>query len=136
MQQIAETRLEEAKALYTAGLYDGAFYLIGYAVETALKACICKLMDEDFPPGSGELAKAFRIHRLKDLVVLAGLRKRLEAKRSQDIDFAANWDLIEGWSEARRYEAIGSSDQSRTQELITALDDPTHGVLTWLKSLW
>jgi len=136
LQQIAETRLEEAKALYTAGLYDGAFYLIGYAVETALKACICKLMDEDFPPGSGELAKAFRIHRLKDLVVLAGLRKRLEAKRSQDIDFAANWDLIEGWSEARRYEAIGSSDQSRTQELITALDNPTHGVLTWLKSLW
>jgi HEPN domain-containing protein len=34
--------LSEATALLNAGLPDGAYYLAGYAVECALKACIAK----------------------------------------------------------------------------------------------
>lgn len=133
---IAETRLVEAKALFAANLYDGAYYLIGYAVETALKACICKLLDEDFPPSNGEIAKAYRTHRFEDLVILAGLRKKLQAKVTADLDFAINWNLVKGWRETQRYDIIGSSDQSRTQEVIVALEDPAYGVLTWLKTQW
>ncbi len=41
-QQLAEERLEEAKALLSLGKWGGAYYLAGYAVELALKACIIK----------------------------------------------------------------------------------------------
>ena len=41
-QWLAKTRIREAKALLDNGLFDGAYYLAGYAVECALKACIVK----------------------------------------------------------------------------------------------
>jgi len=50
-KELAEVRIDEANALLSAGKYDGAYYLAGYAVECALKACIAKLTNEyDFPP--------------------------------------------------------------------------------------
>jgi hypothetical protein len=39
-QQLAELRLAEARALHAEGLYSGAYYLAGYAIECALKAKI------------------------------------------------------------------------------------------------
>lgn len=135
LQQISQTRLTEARTLFAAGLYDGASYLAGYAVETALKACICKLLDEDFPPGSGEVAKVYRTHRFDDLILLAGLRKQL-ALKTADVDFQTNWSLVRSWSEAKRYEVIGSSDETKTQELLTALDDAASGIITWLATIW
>ncbi|MGD0616750.1 MAG: hypothetical protein ABSB67_03725 [Bryobacteraceae bacterium] len=41
-QRLATTRLREAGALMKHRLTDGAYYLAGYAVECALKACIAK----------------------------------------------------------------------------------------------
>ena len=43
-QQLAEQRLLEAKALLDQGKWDGAYYLAGYAVELALKACVIKML--------------------------------------------------------------------------------------------
>jgi HEPN domain-containing protein len=43
-QQLADVRLKEAKALLDLGMWDGAYYLAGYAVEVALKACIIKIV--------------------------------------------------------------------------------------------
>lgn len=49
-QTLAETRLQEAKSLLDNGHYSGAYYLCGYAIEYALKACIAKQTKaEDFP---------------------------------------------------------------------------------------
>ena len=42
LQSLSRVRAKEAKALLDAGLHEGAFYLAGYAVECALKACIAK----------------------------------------------------------------------------------------------
>jgi HEPN domain-containing protein len=42
LQELSKVRLKEAKALLDLGLYDGAYYLAGYAVECALKAGIAK----------------------------------------------------------------------------------------------
>lgn len=41
-QDLAQIRLAEAAALLQAERFDGAYYLAGYAVECALKACIAK----------------------------------------------------------------------------------------------
>lgn len=39
-QRVSEIRLRESRALLAAGFPEGAYYLAGYAVECALKACI------------------------------------------------------------------------------------------------
>jgi hypothetical protein len=49
-QMIAFLRLEEAQILLAAESFSGAYYLAGYAVECALKACIAKATHQhDFP---------------------------------------------------------------------------------------
>jgi hypothetical protein len=42
LRALSRVRLSEARALLKAELPDGAYYLAGYAVECALKACIAK----------------------------------------------------------------------------------------------
>lgn len=50
-RELTTLRLAEARALLDAGLPDGAYYLAGYAVECALKACISRqTRQHDFPP--------------------------------------------------------------------------------------
>ncbi|HEX7677842.1 MAG TPA: HEPN domain-containing protein, partial [Thermoanaerobaculia bacterium] len=50
LQWLARTRLSEARVLLAAKKYDGAYYLAGYAVECALKACVAKKVRKfDFP---------------------------------------------------------------------------------------
>ena len=39
-QELAEVRIGEAGVLLAGGKSDGAYYLAGYAVECALKACV------------------------------------------------------------------------------------------------
>jgi HEPN domain-containing protein len=41
-QELAKVRLKEANALLAAGLYDGAYYLAGYAAECALEGVYCQ----------------------------------------------------------------------------------------------
>jgi HEPN domain-containing protein len=69
-QQLAELRLREAQALLAAGLPDGAYYLAGYSVECALKACISKRTQlHDFP--DKKLVNDSHTHNLKELLRLA-----------------------------------------------------------------
>lgn len=50
LQELAEMRLADAEALLVAGRYSGAYYLAGYAVECAIKACIAKqFRQHEFP---------------------------------------------------------------------------------------
>jgi len=42
LQRLSRIRIKEAKFLLDGGCYNGAYYLAGYAVECALKACIAK----------------------------------------------------------------------------------------------
>ncbi|HLF84399.1 MAG TPA: HEPN domain-containing protein [Blastocatellia bacterium] len=50
LKLLAVTRLREAKVLLANGEYSGAYYLAGYVVECALKACIAKRTKRhDFP---------------------------------------------------------------------------------------
>ena len=46
LQELSKVRLKEATALLKLGLFDGAYYLAGYAVECALKACVLSRMGE------------------------------------------------------------------------------------------
>lgn len=52
LQQLSEQHLGDAQVLLEQKRWPGAYYLAGYAVECALKACIAKLTTaHDFPHG-------------------------------------------------------------------------------------
>ena len=53
LQDLAELRIKEARILLDAGSYPGAFYLAGYSVECALKACIAKALANWNAPQNG-----------------------------------------------------------------------------------
>src|SRR5438445_10683236 len=95
-------RLTDAQQLLAAGRFDAAYYLAGYAVECALKACIARQIDQyDFP--DKRLAEKSWTHVLEDLVGVAGLRQPFDAAQAADGDVADNWAIVAQWSELFRY---------------------------------
>jgi HEPN domain-containing protein len=133
LQELARIRLAEAQALLDAGLYDGAYYLSGYAVECALKACIArKTRIHDFPP-KPNLVRSMYTHDLVDLVRLAGLSKSLAARIQACAIFHEHWLAVVDWSEESRYQRRSADQAARLLEAIT---DQQHGVLRWLRSVW
>lgn len=136
LKELARTRLKEARALYNSGLYDGASYLAGYVVELALKARICKLLDLDKYPETGEAARSFKTHKLDDLLRLAGLQRKFDQAKASNPNLLTHWSLVTEWSEQFRYNPVGSSPRIRAREIIAALEDPIDGIFTWLKKYW
>ena len=47
LQTLTKQRLDEARALLSLNFPDAAFYLAGYSTECALKAAVCKTLDQD-----------------------------------------------------------------------------------------
>ncbi len=127
-------RLREAEALFAANLYDGSFYLCGYVVELALKACICKsLALPEYPDGEAGV-RQIKTHDFWVLALFAGLRSLIEEKRSASPDFAGNWSIVTGWQLDDRY-AIRKSRQN-AQAMLEALRSNPEGVLPWLSQRW
>jgi len=97
-QKLAEFRPKEAKVLLDSGFYAGAYYLTGYAIECALKACIVKQIREHTVP-TRKFVDKFYTHELDILLALADLRDQLLALPAQ----RANWLIVKDWSEQARY---------------------------------
>jgi hypothetical protein len=94
LQNLAEDRLGDAEALLASDHCGGAYYIVGYAVECGLKACIAKLtIAEDFYDKT--LARNIFIHEIEKLAGLAGLDVKQIGK--EDPIFAANWALVKDW---------------------------------------
>jgi len=132
LQRLAGTRIREAKILFKAGEYSGAYYLAGYAVECALKACVAKgVRRHDFPE-KGFSDKVFT-HNLRELLKLADLNDELETAKQASRNFAAVWDEVIKWSEASRY-TIWSRNQAEV--LLDAILQRKDGVMPWIKQRW
>lgn len=131
-QQLAEMRIEEAKALLDAGKWSGAYYLAGYAVECALKACIAKLTKEYDFPDKDVLLKCYN-HNIEVLVKQAGLQNQRDADAPTGSPQRAKWNTVGAWDESSRYRLI---TQAKAEALFLAITDPQDGVLTWIKKYW
>jgi hypothetical protein len=80
LQAVAAMRIDEAKTLLDAGQFSGAYYLVGYSVECALKACVARQVRRgDFP--DKRLANEAFTHDLEKLVAVAGLKQGFETDR-------------------------------------------------------
>jgi hypothetical protein len=132
LQNLSRIRLREARALVKLGMSDGAYYLAGYSVECALKACIAKATQRhDFP--DKHKAEASYSHKFKELLKVAGLEQARTEEAGRDAYFQSNWDIVILWSERSRY-ALSHAGAAR--KLIEAAGDRKHGVLRWIKQHW
>lgn len=131
LRKIAICRLKEAKLLHLNGYYDGAVYLCGYVLEVALKARICKhLKVNEYPEKIG----GFKIHDFSDLLILSGLSNKINA--SSNMLLFTNWNIVTTWQPDMRYKPVGSSTRQASEDLISALEDSTNGVFTFIKKRW
>lgn len=132
LRALSRVRLSEARALLKAGLPDGAYYLAGYAVECALKACIAKeTRRHEFP--EKKRGNASHTHDIGELVKVAELQDALQAAVKSDPLFRQYWIDVREWSEQSRYDK--HSEQS-ARALIDAIGDRNHGVMKWVKLYW
>lgn len=132
LQRLAESKLQDACLLASHSRWSNAYYLGGYAVELALKACIARQFREDTLPDP-DLARNVYVHDFVKLVGLAGLKVDLKRRQESDPQFGANWSTISEWDESTRYESI---DSLTCQVLLSAIAEPESGVLQWLKQHW
>ena len=129
---LAQIRMREARALLNAGFPDGAYYLAGYSVECALKACIAKgTRKHDFP--DKKRVDSSHTHSLRELVKLANLEDMRLQEANQYPAFRNNWDVVEAWSEQSRYRR---HDEQSAQILVDAVDKRNQGVIAWVKRYW
>jgi HEPN domain-containing protein len=131
-QRLAEWRLNEAKALLAAGYADGAYYLAGYAVECALKACISQRTQQHAFPDKKLVDKSYT-HDVERLIEAAGLADSLKSALAQNQGLKVNWETVREWSEQSRYET--NSNREAT-ELLMAIEDHVGGLLPWIQLHW
>jgi hypothetical protein len=113
-------------------LWDGAYYLAGYAVECAVKACIAKRTQRYEFPDKNRVIESY-LYELLPLVRLAGLGDVLGERIRQDSKFNKNWDLSRAWSEESRYRRY---DQKSAQEMVEAVAHRSDGVVAWIRPYW
>jgi hypothetical protein len=136
LEDLSTERLEEAKILLQNQHYDGAYYLAGYALEMALKARICTNLDRNDYPENENFKQAFKTHHLDDLLKLSGLYEELNRAKTSSQTLSTYWSLVTDWNESFRYKPVGTQSQQYVQKFITALEDPQHGILTWIRQRW
>lgn len=133
LQALSRDRLADARALLHARRYSAAYYIAGYAVECALKACITKRVNRhDFP--DKKLAGDSYTHNLEDLVDVAHLKAGLKAAFAADALFKENWSVVCAWSVDDRYEPDISRDDALG--LYKAITKRRTGVMRWIRSQW
>ena len=131
-QNLAAERLSDAEALLAADRFNCAYYIAGYAVECALKACIAhRTKEDDFPPRE---TRKIWTHDLVDLLDSAGLKAEFSELTGRDPGFESSWGIVKDWSESSRYE--NDKDRVWAEMMLGAIGDPQNGILQWLKKYW
>ncbi len=131
LQKLSDAKFEDALLLFNNRRFSNAYYLAGYSIETALKACISKQISTDTIPDMGWI-KAIYTHDFAQLVGLAGLKKEHQ-KIMADKEFAGNWAIVSEWKPEFRYT---STDPYSAQLMLEAIGNPDKGVLQWIKQYW
>ncbi len=109
LQRLSRDRLEDAKALYVAGRYDGAFYICGYSIELGLKKKICETLKwEGYPDTKKEFEhlKSFKIHDLDMLLHLSGVENQIKG------EVFTEWSIVVSWDPEMRYSSSKQTEQS------------------------
>lgn len=110
---------------------EGAYYLTGLAVESAVKACIARNTKRyDFPPNQNAI-KDIYTHDLSKLMGAARLQSTLDADRRKNLSFKDNWDVVKDWNINSRYAVRGLN----AKDLYRAVAG-RNGIMKWLRQRW
>lgn len=132
LQSLARERIKDAEALLAAGRWSGAYYLSGYAVECALKACFAKATREyDFP--DKEKAPKVFTHDFQKLLDLADLRQERDNDMKRNSGIQMNWAIVHLWNENSRYQPW---TEKQAKDLYTAVTHSTEGLIAWIMNHW
>jgi HEPN domain-containing protein len=118
LRDIAQARLDDARALHQAGRFDGSVYLCGYAVEIALKARICDCLRwPGYPDTNAEFRgyTSFRTHDLEVLLHLSGAEAAIRE------GLLLEWSIVLKWDPDARYRAIGRASSHVASAMLTAV---------------
>ncbi|MEL7665608.1 MAG: HEPN domain-containing protein [Methanosarcina mazei] len=132
LHDLAEIRLDEAKILLDNEKYDGAYYLSGYVIELALKACIAKQVKQYDFPDKDAVSESYT-HKLKDLLKATGLAQKFNTAIEKNRQLGENWAIAVNWSEEKRYT---KNDKQTAEAMFDAITDKNNGVFTWIKQHW
>ena len=120
-QRLANIRLRDSEVLLRNRRFAAAYYLAGYAVECALKACMAKkTRRHDFPDRG---AAQFYTHNLPRLLEHSGLDV------DEDPALQQSWTAVKDWSEEVRYREVSEAE---ARDIYAA----ACFVLAWIKGRW
>ena len=131
-KKLSKMRIKEAKILFKKFEYSGAYYLAGYSIELALKACYCKNVKEQSFPPKKEIYYALYSHDLNNLLDVSGIKLDFEKREKKDKIFQENWITVKDWTEQSRY---GFFNRTYAESLINSIVGQS-GILNWIKKLW
>ena len=127
LHKLCDTRIEDAQALFQARRYSGAYYMAGYAVECALKACIARRTRRwEFPDKD---ASKMYVHDLKSLLRFARLETEFGNARAASAPLDSAWAVVLNWSEQMRYETRLRTD---ARDLLSAVTT----IVNWVRTKW
>lgn len=120
LEALAETRLVDSVFLLQAGRASSAYYLAGYSVELALKACIAKSFQPNAIPDKAFVIEIYS-HSLEKLLGIAGLLPDFTTDSKANPSLAAAWGIASKWTETSRYLLW---DAISARSLVGAIGDP------------
>ena len=133
-KKLAVQKTKGAKILFKNGCYNDSYYLAGYAIECALKACYCKSINaQTFPPAKNIYDKLYQ-HGLNKLLDVSGVKSQFDQEVSNNIKLQTNWNVTKDWTYESRY--ANSIKKTEAEALIKAITANRVGILTWIKKVW
>src|SRR5437899_2315584 len=108
--------------------FYGVYYLAGYVIECALKACVAKKTKQhDFP--NKDLAQHVYTHDLQKLLERAGVAYQLQQEFRNYPALEVKWEVVRDWKEKSRYEVHG---RKKAKDMLEAVA----GVFECIKKYW
>ena len=137
LRDLARTRVRDARALLAYHQWPGAYNLVGYSLECALKSCALKHLEDTgiiFRDKKylEKLSKCWT-HDLIQLMDLANLTAEFGVACGANPRLEAHWGVAKDWKEISRYE---QKTREEAHELFTAITNVPNGVLLWIQSRW
>lgn len=131
-QKLSRLRIREAKLLLDSNEFSGAYYLCGYTLECAFKACIAKSYSRYVFPDKRKVNDS-HTHNLEKLMKVANLEYKFQNDTQKNPTLKANWATAKDWSETSRYEM---KSKIEAQDLYTAVTQRKNGLLAWIRQYW
>jgi len=137
-------KVKAAERLIAALEWPFAAYVMGYALELALKAAACKTLKLDtYPPvkqDANRVADGFKSHEIEQLLILSGLRSLFQfGAQSQTPEIYDNWSLFTtlyggNWVEMRyKPESNNQFDEATVRRLYGNLYDNEWSIIKTIR---